>query len=84
MKYKVIKNGFFVIDNLSNNGLLNEEEFEGSIIRMLIIGDIWEFDEVVEGQTILKCIKSKIWDGESSEGWFSFSNEIKEEYFELI
>lgn len=82
MKYKVIKNGFFVIDNLSNNGLLNEEEFEGSIIRMLIIGDIWEFDEVVEGQTILKCIKSKIWDGESSEGWFNF--DLYKDYFELI
>ncbi len=27
MKYRVIKNGFFVTDNLSNQGLLSEEEF---------------------------------------------------------
>tara|TARA_R100000030_G_C3196146_1_gene109636 strand:+ start:387 stop:635 length:249 start_codon:yes stop_codon:yes gene_type:complete len=82
MKYKVIKNGYFIIDNLSNSGLLSEEEFNMNFIHMLIIGDIWKFDEVIEGETILKCIKSETWDGESSEGWFNF--DLYKDYFELI
>ena len=41
MKYKVIKNGYFITDNLSNQGLLSEEEFNMSFIHMLIVGDEW-------------------------------------------
>ena len=82
MKYKVIKNGYFVTDNLSNQGLLSEEEFNMSFIHMLIVGDEWEVKEVIEGETILECIKSENWDGESSYGWFDF--DYYKDYFELI
>jgi hypothetical protein len=82
MKYRVIKNGFFVTDNLSNQGLLSEKEFNMSFIHMLIVGDEWEVDEVIEGGTILKCIKSENWEDESSYGWFDF--DFYKDYFELI
>jgi hypothetical protein len=49
---------------------------------MLIVGDEWEVDEVIEGETLLKCIKSEKWDGESNYGWFDF--DFYKEYFELI
>jgi hypothetical protein len=82
MKYRVIKNGFFVTDNLSNQGLLDEEEFKLSFIHMLIIGDEWEFVEKDEFGTELKCIKSETWENESSYGWFNY--EYYKDYFELI
>ena len=72
MKYRVIKNGFFVTDNLSNQGLLSEKEFNMSFIHMLIVGDEWEVDDVIEGDTILRCVKSENWEDESSDGWFDF------------
>ena len=82
MKYKVIKNGYFVTDNLSNEGLLSEEEFNMSFIHMLVVGDEWEVDEVIEGETEVKCVKSESWEGESSYGWFNF--DFHKGYFELI
>jgi hypothetical protein len=82
MKYRVIKNGYFVTDNLSNEGLLSEEEFNMSFIHMLVVGDEWEVDEVIEGETEVKCVKSESWEGESSYGWFTF--DFYKEYFELI
>jgi hypothetical protein len=82
MKYRVIKNGYFVTNNLSNEGLLSEEEFNMSFIHMLVVGDEWEVDEVIEGETEVKCIKSENWEGESSYGWFNF--DFYKEYFELI
>jgi hypothetical protein len=82
MKYRVIKNGFFVTDNLSNQGLLSEEEFNMSFIHMLVVGDEWKVDEIIEDETILKCVKSENWEGESSYGWFDF--DYYKDYFELI
>ena len=82
MKYKVIKNGYFITDNLSNQGLLSEEEFNMSFIHMLIIGDEWEVKEVFEDETILECVKSENWDGEISYRWFDF--DYYKDYFELI
>ena len=82
MKYRVIKNGFFITDNLSNQGLLSEEEFNMSFIHMLIVGDEWEFSEVIEGDTILRCVKSENWEGENNYGWFNFDH--YKEYFALI
>jgi hypothetical protein len=82
MKYKVIKNGYFITDNLSNQGLLSEEEFNMSFIHMLIVGDEWEVKEVFEDETILECVKSENWDGEISYGWFDF--DYYKDYFELI
>ena len=35
MKYRVIKNGFFVTDNLSNQGLLSEKEFFAKIDKSI-------------------------------------------------
>jgi hypothetical protein len=49
---------------------------------MLVVGDEWEVDEVIEGETEVKCIKSENWEGESSYGWFNF--DFYKEYFELI
>jgi hypothetical protein len=82
MKYKVIKNGYFITDNLSNQGLLSEEEFNMSFIHMLIVGDEWEVKEVFEDETILECVKSENWDGEISYRWFNF--DYYKDYFELI
>ena len=82
MKYRVIKNGYFVTDNLSNLGLLSEEEFNMSFIHMLIVGDEWEVKEVFEDETILECVKSENWDGEISYRWFDF--DYYKDYFELI
>jgi hypothetical protein len=82
MKYKVIKNGYFITDNLSNQGLLSEEEFNMSFIHMLIVGDEWEVKEVFEDETILECVKSENWDGEISYRWFDF--DYYKDYFELI
>ena len=82
MKYKVIKNGYFITDNLSNQGLLSEEEFNMSFIHMLIVGDEWEVKEVFEDETILECAKSENWDGEISYRWFDF--DYYKDYFELI
>jgi hypothetical protein len=82
MKYKVIKNGFYVHDNLSDMGLISEKEFKMSFTHMLVVGDEWEFNEIFEEETVLKCVKSDTWEGESSYGWFNF--DFYKDYFEQI
>ena len=73
---------YFFVDDDIGTGLWKSNGTDAGTVQVSSKAYIWEFDEVVEGQTILKCIKSKIWDGESSEGWFNF--DLYKDYFEYV
>ena len=77
-QYKVIANAYFILDNLNDQGLVSQEEFERSFCHMLIVDDVWETTDI---PGVIKCIKSAKWEGETSEGWFDFSKYLN--YFSL-
>ena len=41
MKIKVIKNGYYVNDNLSCYGMVDQGTFESSFVHSLVVGDVW-------------------------------------------
>ena len=84
MKIKVIKDGYYVSEDLTNCGLVDKDEFEYSFSHLLIKGDIWEsIDE--EGNfndIIFRCISKGKWEGEDNEGWWDYKG--SEDFFEII
>ena len=73
MKIKVIKDCYYVSEDLTGIGLVDKDEFETSFSHLLVKGDIWESidDEGNFGDDIFKCIEGK-WVGEESDGWWDY------------
>ena len=77
MKLKVIKNGYYITEDLSNRGLINQDVLDCSINHILIIGDIW----VTNDEGGFDCIEGN-WIEENNDGWWEY--EGNENYFEVI
>lgn len=80
MKIKVIKNAYYVSEDLTNIGMVDEKTFEMSFTHMLVVGDVWE-KVIEEGYEFFKCIEGK-WLDEESDGWWEY--EYNKGYFEVI
>jgi hypothetical protein len=84
MKVKVIENAYYVCEDLTGIGFVNESEFKSSFVHTLVIGDVWEKIKDEKGNfsdDVFKCIEGKMI-GEESDGWWKF--EGTESYFEVI
>jgi len=83
MKIKVIKDCYYVSEDLTNIGLVDKDVFESSFSHLLVKGDIWE-SVVDEGNFVdqmFKCIEGK-WLDEENDGWWDY--EGNECYFEIL
>jgi hypothetical protein len=83
MKIKVIKDCYYVSEDLTNIGLVDKDEFFNSFAHLLIKGDVWEKidDEGNFSDQMFKCIEGK-WLDEVSDGWWDY--EGNECYFEIL
>jgi len=83
MKIKVIKDCYYVNEDLTNLGLVDKDEFENSFSHLLVKGDIWESidDEGNFSDQMFKCIKGQ-WLDEENDGWWDYKG--NECYFEII
>ena len=81
MKIKVIKNGYYVNDNLSCYGMVDQGTFESSFVHSLVVGDVWVKKVEDDGFEFFECIEGK-WENELSDGWWEY--EFVKEYFEII
>ena len=83
MIIRVIKNVYYVNEDLTNVGLVDQDTFECSFSHLLVVGDVWEKigDESKWGDDNFKCIEGK-WEGEESDGWWNYKG--FEGYFEII
>jgi hypothetical protein len=81
MKIKVIKNGYYVAEDLTNLGLVDQGTLDSSIAHTLVIDDVWVRDEYEDGHVYFKCIEGK-WCNEESDGWWEYKG--YEDYFEVI
>lgn len=86
MKIKVIKDCYYVCNDLSGLGLVDKEEFESSFVHVLVKGDVWE-SVIIEGNfndQVFKCIEGKWCDDEdeTNDGWWDYKG--NECYFEVI
>ena len=59
MKIKVIKNGYYVFEDLTNLGMVDQETFENSFTHSLVIGDVWESRIYGDGYEYFECIEGK-------------------------
>jgi len=80
MKIKVIKNAYYVNEDLSNYGCVDEETFNNSFSHLLCIGDVWESYNDEYGN-FFTCIEGK-WKDELSDGWWDYDH--MKGYFEII
>jgi hypothetical protein len=83
MIIKVIENGYYVNEDLTGLGLVDQKTFESSVSHLLVVGDVWE---KVEGEgewsdLNFKCIEGK-WKDEESDGWWDYKG--MEGYFEIV
>ena len=83
MKIKVIKDCYYVHEDLTNIGLVDKDKFENSFSHLLVKGDIWESvdEEGNFNNQMFKCIEGK-WLDEENDGWWDY--EGYEYYFEVI
>ncbi len=84
MKIKVIKNAYYVSEDLTSIGMVSEDEFEASFSHLLVVGDVWEKIKDEEGNfvdNIFTCIEGK-WEEEENDGWWDYEDVI--DYFEVI
>ena len=81
MKLKVIKNAYYVTEDLTNWGPVSGDEFENSYSHLLVVGDVWEKVDDKDDYDMFKCISGK-WEGELSDGWWDY-DDVKS-YFEII
>ena len=82
MKLRVIKNGYYVSEDLTNLGMVDQDTLDMSISHLLVIGDVWEkrvYEE--DNYEYFTCIEGK-WKDEDSDGWWEY--EMYEDYFEVI
>ena len=77
MKLKVIKNGYYITEDLTNLGLVDQGTLDCSVSHLLVVGDIW----VTNDEYGFDCIEGN-WVGENSEGWWEY--EGYEGYFEVV
>ena len=81
MKLKVVKNAYYVSEDLTGMGFVNENQLKSSFSHILVVGDIWE--KKVEGEwEFFECIEGE-WKGEESDGWWEYDDFTKH-YFEEI
>jgi hypothetical protein len=83
MKIKVIKDCYYVHEDLTNIGLVDKDGFENSFSHLLVKGDIWESidDESNFNEQLFICIEGK-WLDDENDGWWVY--EGNECYFEII
>ena len=84
MKIKVIKNAYYVSEDLTNIGMVDQDTFESSFSHLLVVGDVWESVDDEEGnfsEQFFKCIEGT-WEGEVSDGWWDYKG--FEGYFEVV
>ena len=83
MKIKVVKNAYYVSEDLTNLGLVDEKLFESSFSHLLVVGDVWKKIDVKGNfsNDVFECVEGK-WKGEESEGWWDYKG--MEGYFEII
>jgi hypothetical protein len=84
MKIKVIKNAYYVSEDLTNIGMVDQDTFESSFSHLLVVGDVWESIDDEEGnfsEQFFKCIEGA-WEGEVSDGWWDYKG--FEGYFEVV
>ena len=94
MKIKVIKNAYYVTEDLTGLGMVDQETLDNSFSHLLVVGDVWESidDESIDDESIddeegnfseqfFKCIEGA-WEGEVSDGWWDYKG--FEGYFEII
>ncbi len=72
MKIKVIKNGYYVSEDLTGLGMVDQNAFENSFTHSLVVGDVWE-KKKEDGHEYFECIEGK-WEGESSDGWWYYED----------
>jgi hypothetical protein len=84
MKIKVIKNAYYVTEDLTGLGMVDQETLDNSFSHLLVVGDVWESIDDEEGnfsEQFFKCIEGA-WEGEVSDGWWDYKG--FEGYFEII
>ena len=84
MKIKVIKNAYYITEDLTNIGMVDQDTFESSFSHLLVVGDVWESVDDEEGnfnEQFFKCIEGT-WKGEENDGWWDYKG--FEGYFEII
>lgn len=77
MKIKVIKNGYYVSEDVSGLGVINEDTFTSSFTHLLVVGDVW----VMSADEFFNCVEGA-WKGECNDGWWDY--EFVKEYFEIL
>lgn len=80
MKIKVIKDAYYVTEDLTGIGMVDKDTFESSVAHLLVVGDVWEL-RTDNDYKFFECIEGK-WLGEESDGWWEY--EGNEDYFEVI
>lgn len=77
MTIKVIKDAYYVSEDLTSIGMVNKDEFESSYTHILVVGDIWV--QTSEGD--FGCVKGE-WEGKGSDEWWDYKG--NEGYFIVI
>jgi hypothetical protein len=77
MKLRVIANAYYVSEDLTGLGVVDEQTFEMSFSKLLNKGDVWEED----ADGFFNCISGD-WEGNNSNGWWEY--EHMKQYFEII
>ena len=85
MKIKVIKDGYYVTEDLTGIGMVNKDTFESSFSHLLVVGDVWELrtdrtDNDYEYE-FFECIEGD-WLGWESDEWWEYKD--YEGYFKVI
>jgi hypothetical protein len=80
-KIKVIKDAYYVNEDVSGLGLIDKDTFECSFSHLLVTGDVWEKRTMDDGYEFFECTSGK-WEGEESDGYWEY-NYVKG-YFEVI
>jgi hypothetical protein len=80
MIIKVIKDAYYVSEDLTGIGMVDKATLEASYSHLLVVGDVWA-STTIDGYTFFECIEGT-WDGESSDGWWEY--EGFEGYFEVV
>jgi hypothetical protein len=83
MTIKVIKNAYYVSEDLTSIGMVDEDEFRSSFSHLLVVGDVWKTidDNGNFSELVFECIEGT-WLGEESDGWWEYKG--YEDYFEVI
>jgi hypothetical protein len=80
MKIKVIKDAYYISEDLTGIGMVDKATLEASYSHLLVVGDVWEL-KMIDGYTFFECVEGT-WEGELNSGWWNF--EECRGYFEVI